>query len=402
MIEYLKLHWIVYTATVVILLYCVIHEDSWITILGMFLLSSIWAARDYIQFKKVTTDALHKQAQIDPGLMSQMEALAVDLQQGVLKITDQLKLELSQIQGLVADSVITLQDSFHGINEQSQNQLHVVQGMLEHVSDKMNNASRDYVSFSDFASETDKVLRYFVDHVIEISQNTMQVVDQIYDMSQQMDKAESLLSDVKVIADQTNLLALNAAIEAARAGDAGRGFAVVADEVRKLSQHSNRFNDEIRLVIIGSRECIEDARESIGSVASKDMNFAIKSKARVDEMMLQIGQMNTSMAEHLNNVSVMSNKINEMVGNAVRSLQFEDIVRQLSGYSEHHIFRLENIASRIQTGIQELGSTPEVSTEQVIPGLTDIRNEINEVFNKELAHKPVEQSNMDEGDVELF
>lgn len=401
-IEYLKANLVPYAATCVVLLFIVLFEHNWTAILAVIITATVWAGTEYRRRQRELATAEKINQGMEVELVSQMENLTSDLQQGVLELTTTLRSELGQVQNLVADSVHTLQSSFQGINEHSQSQLQLVQGMLENVSENMNEEQNSRISFSDFANETDRVLRYFVDHVIEISHNTMQVVEQIHDMSKQMDMADALLSDVKMIADQTNLLALNAAIEAARAGEAGRGFAVVADEVRKLSKRSNRFNDEIRTVIIGSRDNINGARDSIGNVASKDMNFAIQSKARVDEMIAQIGQMNESMAVNLSQVSGMSSQINQMVGDAVRSLQFEDIVRQLSGHSEHHLQRLEQITSSIQERMNDLGTVPVGNPERLIAGMIDIRNEVNDLIRQEIAHKPVEQSSMEEGGVELF
>ncbi|MEN8178007.1 MAG: methyl-accepting chemotaxis protein [Pseudomonadota bacterium] len=402
MIKYLKSNWMPYAASSVLLLLSVLLDDGWMTAAVILITAAIWAALGYIQNKRNLAAATVTHNGMEAELVSEMENLATEMQQGVTELTSTMKRELEQVQNLIADSVNTLQSSFHGINEQSQNQFYLVQGMLEQITDSIESDQQEHLSFADFANETDKVLRYFVDHVIEISHNTMQVVEQIHDMSVQMDMADSLLSDVKVIADQTNLLALNAAIEAARAGEAGRGFAVVADEVRKLSQRSNRFNDEIRKVIIGSRDNINEAKDSVGNVASKDMNFAIQSKARVDEMMSQIGRMNETMADHLSRVSGMANQVNLMVGDAVRSLQFEDIVRQLSAHSEHHLQRLENITSKTLNGIQELSAMSQGNPEKLVTGLVDIRNELRGLFEAEKAGKPVEQSSMDEGAVELF
>ncbi len=384
------------------LLLAIFFDSNRLTYVAVILTTMVWATTDFVRRQRDLSAETDINNELDAELMSQIKHLAGDLQEIVSEQTKRLNTELEQLRSLVKDSVNTLQGSFQEINEQSQGQLQLVQGMLLNVSDQADNEKNNHVSFAELADETDKLLRYFVDHVLENSHDTMQIVEQIQDMSMQMDTADDLLTDVKVIADQTNLLALNAAIEAARAGDAGRGFAVVADEVRKLSQRSNRFNDEIRKVIIGSRDNINEAKESIGNVASKDMTFAIQSKARVDEMMLQVGQMNDSMAGHLSQVSDMSNQINMMVGNAVRSLQFEDIVRQLSGNSEKHLLRLEKITSSIHDGIENMGSMSAGQPDHLIAGLVAVREHMRGQIEADMDNKPVTQAPMDEGDVELF
>jgi len=129
---------------------------------------------------------------------------------------------------------------------------------------------------------------------------------------------------------------------------------VVADEVRKLSQRSNRFNDEIRAVLGGSRNDIEEARQTVARLASKDMSFAIQSKSRVDTMMAQLKLINQRTEESLGEVSQTSGRIGEAVGGAVRSLQFEDIVTQLTGYTDHHLERLGQIVVELRDGIAGL------------------------------------------------
>lgn len=370
-------------------------------ILLLLALAGVWIAHSYLGYVNKTRQAeTHTDEEND--LVKEIDGLTQELHIGVLSTCGNLRGELSQIRTLVEDSVKTLQVSFQGMNGHSKEQLAMVQGMIANVSGQISSDKENNVSFAEFAEETDKVIRYFVDHVILISQSTMQLVERIDDIAKQMDTADLLLSDVKIIADQTNLLALNAAIEAARAGEAGRGFAVVADEVRKLSQRSNKFSDEIRTVIQDSRNNISEARDSVGNVASKDMNFAIQSKVRVDEMISYLGIMNQTVAENLSQLSNISGNINGMVVDAVRSLQFEDIVRQLVIYSENQLDRIDRIIKDLHSGVSKIINNSTCDMKSCVSEFAILRNQMKEQIQQESNKKPVEQHFMAQGEIELF
>ncbi len=176
------------------------------------------------QMRVLRRQDLLRQEQRDT-LYQESIQLSAALQDAVVGISVSLRDELEQIRTLVRDAVQTLQTSFRSINGESEVQLGIVQGLIANMSDHVEEGSSG-LSFATFARETDDVLHFFVQHVVEISKDSMLMVEQIDDMVAQMDHADGLLANVKTIADQTNLLALNAAIEAARAGEAGRGFAV--------------------------------------------------------------------------------------------------------------------------------------------------------------------------------
>ncbi len=229
-------------------------------------------------------------------------------------VMDQMRTDLRQIQGLVGDAAGTLQQAFSGLNDRTTRQSDLVGKMIASMRDQGGQGDGNE---GGFAEETDEVLRYFVDYVVNTSAQSMGMVERIDDMVEHMGHADKLLGDVKVIADQTNLLALNAAIEAARAGEAGRGFAVVADEVRNLSRRSNKFNDEIREVIGRSMNAIDNARGSIQQLASQDMNFAIQAKTRVSHDARAVERLNQSVESTLGSVSTISDEVNGLVGNAV-------------------------------------------------------------------------------------
>lgn len=365
----------------------------------LLLLTLVWMSFAYFTLTPETSSPKSEDQEIEPLIDNLSREVSASLQSGVSDIVQLLQGEQEQVKTLVEDAVQVLQSSFHGINDKSKEQLDLVQSII------LNNSSDDdssSVSFDQFTKEIDSVLKYFVEHVISVSSESMMLVERIDDLVLHMDKAEKLLGDVNTIADQTNLLALNAAIEAARAGEAGRGFAIVADEVRKLAKRSNKFNDEIQIVISQSRENISYAQASIAKLASKDMTMAITSKSQVDNMMAQLGEMNGVMNTRLSEVSNMSADVNQMVDNAVRSLQFEDIVSQLAQRAISQLTVIETLIQTVQKEIQQIENTDQLPPDEVAEKMDSIKlfiqTQVASVGNSRLA----EQSTMNEGEVDLF
>ncbi len=321
----------------------------------------------------------------------------------LLLVVEEMRADLRQIQALVSDAVRTLQDAFNGLNGESSTQQQAVTHLMEQMRSDQG-ASDGQVTFTEFAEEIDTVLRHVVDYVVATSANSMEMDERINAVVSHMEQANALLNDVKLIADQTNLLALNAAIEAARAGDDGRGFAVVADEVRKLSLRSDRFNDEIREVVHSSMDNIGGAREAIRRLASQDMKFAIESKTKVNAMTERIQVLHGSVEKALGEVSTSSAQIDSLVGNAVRSLQFEDIVCQLSTYAEQHLARIQGLVGNTRSGLTSLRRAENGTSDDFVGELEQLKAALDAYVAETNARqrKPVAQASMNEGAIELF
>ena len=369
----------------------------------LFGAAAVWGAITWYSDNKTGSGEISTETDVP---VEQVEDAVLELVKGIdagfESMVNSMQGDMQQIQGLVADAVVTLQSSFNGLHAASEKQKDVVTNLVNRMHSSMGESKT--ISFHDFAAETDKVLKYFIDHVLQVSVNSMRMVEHINEMVKQMEHADHLLSDVKNIADQTNLLALNAAIEAARAGEAGRGFAVVADEVRNLSGRSNLFNDEIKQVIGNTHATIELAQKEIGELASKDMNFAIQSKAQVDDMLIQVTELNGMIEHRLQDVSSIAVEIDQMVGDAVRSLQFEDIVRQLTDYSQQHLVRVSGMVNELHAGLGHLRQAEKNGLAAYVEQLGVLRDHVNRMASENIAelNRPVEQASMDEGEVELF
>ncbi len=335
-------------------------------------------------------------------MSAQVHQVFSEVKDVVIDDGETIRKELTRTKEVVHDAVGNLSNSFHGLSSMTEELHGSMLALIEKVSGEVGeDQSGKQISIQDFIQETSGVLESFVNIMVDMSKQSIEAVERMDEMGEQMDGIFALLVDVKTIADQTNLLALNAAIEAARAGEAGRGFAVVADEVRKLSHHSTKFNEEIRARIEGAKSAIENARGLIGAVASKDLNIAISAKGSVDIMLEGVRDMNENISTSLGQVSIVADKIHEDVGVAVRALQFEDIVRQTIDYTFPHIDRMEELFTNC---VDSLSNTDEADPKQLTDRLQELRGCVVTVRDKwePLFHKPVEQASMDEGDVELF
>ncbi|MEO5343082.1 MAG: methyl-accepting chemotaxis protein [Gammaproteobacteria bacterium SHHR-1] len=389
---------------------------AWLTGAGLFTLG--WLLLPFaLWFVSLWLGARQEQDSApQPGADDQLRQLNSSLTQlsGGLDSAAQdtgatLRADLERIQHLLGDAIGSLQHSFQGLHQASNEQSDLVAGLVQGMGccAEQNSPSdaEQITSFEQFADTTKQLLQQFIDNIVSVSQKSMVMVDIIDETAEEMNKADALLSDVKVIADQTNLLALNAAIEAARAGEAGRGFAVVADEVRKLSQRSDKFNDQIRSVINNSRSSIGQAKQTIGEMASSDMTSLVRSKSMVDRMMENIGAFNERLAEQLQRVAQINGQIDGLVDQAVRSLQFEDIVTQLSQHAGKRVAGMEQLLAQLKDSIEQIDLA-------MIGGLADyseqlkaLHGQLQEMDNAAKSSHgqgPVEQKSMDEGDVELF
>lgn len=338
-------------------------------------------------------------------IISATENILTDIDELLSEQLATIEGELDQIRTLISDAIGQLNGSFSNLAKYSDKQKELVLSLVDSMKESGGaKADANRLSFKQFATETDKVLQYFVENVIEGSKSSMELVHHMEDVSGQMNKIYKLLDDVKMIADQTNLLALNAAIEAARAGDAGRGFAVVADEVRKLSLHSNNFNDEIRLVVGRAQENIDQGQKIVAEIASKDMNFAIQSKTRVDDMIEDISKFNQILGTRLGEASNFAREIDNNVGVAIRTMQFEDIARQLLEHSKEKIRDMDAYFSGLSSILETHRESRVSNLQDGLNYIECLRESVKELRASAVIprNKPAEQQTMDAGEVELF
>jgi len=150
-------------------------------------------------------------------------------------------------------------------------------------------------------------IKDLINTTAKVEESAMKVSEVIVRTDEGAKKIDEASTMIKSIAGQTNLLALNAAIEAARAGEAGKGFAVVADEIRKLAEQTDKFTEEIVVVVRNlserTREAV-DIMEEVKTVVGEQVNCVDETEKQfvfisdeIDVTKTIIGKLNDSEKE---------------------------------------------------------------------------------------------------------
>ncbi len=306
--------------------------------------------------------------------------------------------DLNQVQSLLKDAIGKLLESFGGMQKLIQNQREVAVNILKSHEDT---GHEDVESLEHFINDTSDTLRQLVGSIVNNSKIAMELVEKMDTVSHQVNSILEVLGEIDGISKQTNLLALNAAIEAARAGESGRGFAVVADEVRKLSGRSDQFSRQIRINVQTVYTSIAEAEKYISKMASLDMNFALEAKSKIDDTLDHVKEINRGMVQIIEEQNEISDRVDKVVGNAVTSLQFQDMVGQLIHHSHTRISNMETAWARLGEWSAQSQQGQTASIERI----SQMRKEINDIFAEAESlseRSPVRQNKLESSEIDLF
>ena len=265
----------------------------------------------------------------DSGLRSSLIRLAAREASMLEGQVNFLTPELLQADSLVREAAGTLEDALKTLNRSVQHQ-HLLAGEVQaamHTSLE-GDASSAGGAFDDMSASILGTLDGFVTHMTDISQSTVQLVEQVEDIRERSTRMENMLEELSEIAGRTHLLSLNASIEAAHARQFGAGFAVVAGEVSKLADRSTALSQTIQEQVAGTRLALERTDAHVHEISSKDMNVAMNSRNESEKLVMALQTSNWIVKDLVGQLEENTRNIATQVGHVVRSLQFEDLVHQ--------------------------------------------------------------------------
>lgn len=332
-------------------------------------------------------------------VFNQLEQGFKNLLKASTGVTQAIEQDMVQQRGIQRDAVQSLITGFTGIESLTREQAGLVNDLIE-ASKKVKDATGE--AQVSHLQELLNIVQQMADNIADTSKSSVQLVIVLGEMSTQIQAVERLLGEIESISKQTNLLALNAAIESARAGEAGRGFAVVSDQIRLLSQRSSDFSKQIASKHQFMKETMGRAGLVIGSIASKDLDLTLRTQGRVTQIVSELDELNAHTKNQLGKIFAVADKISGDVGDAVRSLQFEDLLRQLSERTGKRVDLLRSAFGAIHDSIKgvDMSEAADIAWLDGARGILENKAlEMNNILVKEVA---VAQNNMSRGDIDLF
>jgi methyl-accepting chemotaxis protein len=294
------------------------------------------------------------------------------VREGILGIVDEVNLfvdeeveilneSLQQIQGLATHAVTSLTHSMRSLNHQVKAQSKLLHELAGISTDREPSEQEEPISMDQYVDDAQSVIKFFLDLLDAISEQREAVLESNHKTTAQIDELDKLAS-------------------------------------------SGASSTELRLIIGRIRSMVKRQSDMIER-ASTEMKEGTQTKQamrRMDETREQLLGMRDMVAM---NVEAFTEQSSKDVGEAVRSLQFEDIVTQLVAEAQYRLDEMNLLVKALNSRadhikLMESGERPIGSLEIVREIQADAEERIEKM--RSLRQKPVGQSSLDEGSVELF
>lgn len=322
-------------------------------ITALLVLLALWALADDVELRSEPRDPMPDSGELFSYGQLRNEAMA-NLAEQFGRVRD----ELEQICGIIGDATESLSGSVTGLHNASSNQRVALEALLTQLRAR--------------TAETRELgCRETVGHLGEEADGL------ITRFSEALESVSFSGNTVKKLAER---LAVSARDLSDREDSAG-----LAEELRRIAGMAAAVADEAKTLTAGSQPLILEARDGVQQMSRKSR------------------ELDRTITEHTEAISELSEDIQRHVQEGVRSLQYEDMVSQLT---VHMSQRVEVLESYIQSLVsQQWNDAEDLRRKPLVLRTDELRAVVHggaACFEGLQSKKSVRAHDMSEGEVDLF
>ena len=252
-----------------------------------------------------------------------------------------LRAQLKQTITQVEQSVVEVCESFHSM----------VARARESVTQATASLSRDGAGDSQVSGSKAliTVTHGMLARTEAASELTLQTVQTMDEVEDQMRRITGSLQDVGAIARALGVLGLNANIEASRAGEHGRTFGVVANETKKLAGAAAQISKSVQESVERLRKSVDDTSKKLRTVSAALSDDSKNSRTEVDDVVSVMTATEEKLRRSVESSAHSSKALADDITRAVVAMQFQDSVSQQVTHVVEAIGEVEAGLSKLVT-----------------------------------------------------
>jgi len=296
--------------------------------------------------------------------------------------------DLERVSTLISEAAVELGRSFRDLEGHTKSQREQLTQLL--VAMNQDGAPDSHPAVQGVIVEASEAIKGLTAILAEVGRDSQRDLSNAEAIANQMKTTLNVLAGIGAMARQSRMLSINASIEARRVGEGGRGFEVVAREVRGLAHYSKQLADDIGAQIEKTQQILTLVQSGLTNTSER-----VTGSERVQRDALrsleEMAMVRARVAAGLADLETLNQGVVKAVGDAVRCLQFGDIVGQLVASLRERLARLVEAVK----AIDRLTAAGDGQSSTL--GLEELRAVLTRP-----AHMPVSASDMGRGDIELF
>lgn len=185
-------------------------------------------------------------------------------------------------------------------------------------------------------TEVRQALDSMVARMLTVGDKSDELVDHVATLVTDGGAIVARVNQLELLSKRTKFIALNARLDADRSGPGGRTFRVVADEVKAMADEAAEVSHHVQQSMGSVRAALSSMQGTITLLAGKGFEHILD---KHNAVLAAICKLDTSHEV----ASGTAAKMRDEVANAVRLLQFEDLLSQVLEHTTHRLSELERL-----------------------------------------------------------